>query len=277
MRDTPFLIASPKLSFHNVTQMLLWPDPRPLVERLGTEFFRQAPECAGVYLMRDAQDAVLYVGKARNLRQRLRSYRVANPDWMPRRHLRLLRLVARIELREQADEAAALASEAELLRRLRPHFNRAGTWPGKPWYLFWRVRQAGLELAVKPWKEETAPRQEPDWTAFGPIGSAVIYARAALVRLLWCALQPGNGLERMPEGWFRGQHGESVTISHSGPDGVEEAAERLRKLFAGGAESFAEWIAGRAQKRQHPFELAVLAQDLETVTNFVRRNCPKAS
>ena len=53
--------------------------PQPLVERLGKEFFREDPPVPGVYLMRDATGHVLYVGKAKNLRQRLRSYRVANP------------------------------------------------------------------------------------------------------------------------------------------------------------------------------------------------------
>src|SRR5689334_10755834 len=113
-----------------MSQMLLFPDPRPLVERLGQEFFREAPQCPGVYLMRDSADVVLYVGKARNLRKRLCSYRVANPDRMPRRHLRLVRAVARIELQQCADEHAALARESALLRTLRPKFNRAGTWPG---------------------------------------------------------------------------------------------------------------------------------------------------
>src|SRR5947209_6768386 len=113
-------------------QLLLFPDPRPLVERFGSDFFRQAPECAGVYLMRGAGETVLYVGKAKNLRKRLGSYRVANPDRMPRRRLRLLRAVVKIELQECADESAALAREAELLRTLRPRFNRAGTWPGTP-------------------------------------------------------------------------------------------------------------------------------------------------
>jgi hypothetical protein len=47
---------------------------------------------------------------------------VANPDRLARRHLRLLRLVARIELQECADEAAALAKEAELLLALKPKF-----------------------------------------------------------------------------------------------------------------------------------------------------------
>ena len=39
------------------TQQLLFPDPRPLVERLGRDFFRRLPECPGVYLMRDESDA----------------------------------------------------------------------------------------------------------------------------------------------------------------------------------------------------------------------------
>ena len=48
-------------------QQRFWPDPQPLVERLGREFFRHVPESPGVYLMRGLGDAVLYVGKAKNL------------------------------------------------------------------------------------------------------------------------------------------------------------------------------------------------------------------
>lgn len=130
--------------FMGAAQQLLFPDPRPLVERLGSEFFRELPDCPGVYLMRDAGNAVLYVGKAMNLRKRLRSYRVANPDRLARRHLRLLRSVARIELEPCANEAVALAREAELLLQLRPRFNRAGTWPGKARYFAWRCVEDNL-------------------------------------------------------------------------------------------------------------------------------------
>ena len=124
------------------SQTLLFPDPRPLVERLGEEFFRQLPARPGVYLMRDAVEVVLYVGKAKSLRHRLSRYRVANPDRMGRRHLRLLRQVVRIELQECADEMAALAREAELLRALKPKFNRAGVWPATPRFLVWRSTDA---------------------------------------------------------------------------------------------------------------------------------------
>ncbi len=143
-------------------QQLLFPDPRPLVERLGREFFRELPDCPGVYLMRDAGNAVLYVGKAVNLRKRLGSYRVANPDRLARRHLRLLRSVARIELEPCANEAVALAREAELLRSLRPRFNRAGTWPGKARFLVWRCGEEKARTDDGRWRMEACHEPEHD-------------------------------------------------------------------------------------------------------------------
>src|ERR1044071_3784548 len=129
-------------------QMLLIPDPTPLAERLGQKFFRKAPKRPGVYLMRDAADNVLYVGKAKNLQQRLRHYRTANPDRMPRRHLRMLREVARIELQICPGESAALKHESKLLRSLKPRFNRAGVWPGKTSFIVWRIAREHIELGL---------------------------------------------------------------------------------------------------------------------------------
>ena len=53
--------------------MRLFPAPKPLVERLGVEFFRRVPTAPGVYLMAGERERLLYVGKAQNLRQRLNS------------------------------------------------------------------------------------------------------------------------------------------------------------------------------------------------------------
>jgi len=129
-------------------QLLLIPDPRPLDNQLGHRFFREAPRQPGVYLMRDAADRVLYVSKAKNLRQRLQNYRVANPDRMPRRHLRMAREVARIEFQYCPVELAALMRESKLFRLLKPKFNRAGVWPEKSRFSVWRQVEERLELAV---------------------------------------------------------------------------------------------------------------------------------
>jgi len=72
---------------------------------------------------------VLYVGKTRNLRRRLCCYRVANPERMPRRIIRLLFQVTRIEYDLCPDEQSARYREAMLIALLEPKFNRAGrTW-----------------------------------------------------------------------------------------------------------------------------------------------------
>ena len=74
-----------------------------------------------------------------------------------------MRAVERIDLHECPDETSALAREAELLRRLRPRFNRAGTWPGRPRFLGWRVTEEGLALAVNGETKSEWHSQGPVW------------------------------------------------------------------------------------------------------------------
>lgn len=250
-----------------MAQMLLFADPRPLVERLGADFFRRAPQCPGVYLMRDGTDSVLYVGKAKNLRKRLASYRVANPERLPLRHLRLLRAVERIELRACADEASALAHESALLRTLRPPFNRASTWPGPPRYLAWRLTERTLDLAV-------AEAVDGSWQNHGPLGAGAIHIRASLARVLWCAFHPQAGIAGLPEGWFRGRHAQVSTI-HLRQDCASEHRDcsmHIDKLFAGQPKPFCDWILGRTVSWIHPFDLSVRDADLEAISRFVERS-----
>jgi len=112
------------------TQLWLFPHPKPLVERFGSDFFRQLPARPGVYLFCGPTEGVLCVGKAKNLRKRLGSYRTANPDRLPRRIIRLLHRVTRIEWDECPSEAIASFREEMLIAVLQPRFNAAGkVWP----------------------------------------------------------------------------------------------------------------------------------------------------
>ena len=248
-------------------QQRFWPDSRPLVERLGAAFFRQLPEKPGVYLMHGIADIVLYVGKAKSLRHRLGSYRVANPDRMRRRQLRLLQQVIRIELEECSDEAAALAREAELLRTLKPKFNRAGVWIGPPRFLVWRTVDQSVEMSI-------AKAPVTGWQFFGPCGSGVIYLRAALVRLLWLALNPSLGSHTMPAGWWHGRLGAVVTIDSNS----QEMELALMKLFAGDTEEFIGWIGERTATLDRAYDQETRDADLETVVTLVeaklRRTLP---
>ena len=246
-----------------MTQMLLLPDPRPLVERLGTNFFRTAPDVPGVYLMRDRADTVLYVGKAKNLRKRLASYRVANPDRLRGRHLRLLRAVERIEVLTCASESAALAKESSLLRSLRPRFNRAGTWPGTSRFLAWRMTDQTLDLAL-------LSGLDAGWSTSGPLGHAVHGLRSALARLVWCMLHPDAGCSGLPLGCFEPDRRTIINISHQGAsrDVVEALPRRLEELFAGQVEQFAQWIMACTSHWNHHFNRTVRDADLEVLSQF---------
>jgi excinuclease ABC subunit C len=87
----------------------------------GRAFARSLSTGPGVYLMRDADGKVLYVGKARNLRRRVASY-FNRRDLGPRINL-LVRKVASMEVSLTRTEAEALLLENEWIKAHLPRFN----------------------------------------------------------------------------------------------------------------------------------------------------------
>jgi excinuclease ABC subunit C len=79
------------------------------------------PTKPGVYLHKDAEGNVLYVGKAVNLRNRVRSYFHSNVDSI--KTLRLRRQIADIEVITTDSELEALLLEMTLIKQYRPRFN----------------------------------------------------------------------------------------------------------------------------------------------------------
>ncbi len=82
----------------------------------------QLPESPGVYLFKDAGGTVLYVGKARNLRSRVRSYFLES-RWMDAKTGSLAREIADLETIVVGNEREALALEHNLIKKYRPKFN----------------------------------------------------------------------------------------------------------------------------------------------------------
>jgi predicted GIY-YIG superfamily endonuclease len=217
--------------------------------------------------MKDAHDRVLYVGKAKDLKQRLNHYRLANPDRMPRRHLRMVREVTRIEFQFCTNEAAALRHESRLLRSLRPRFNRAGVWPGKTRFLVWRAVEAKLELSV-------VEVPGPDWCRYGPMNSSACVLHQACCRLLWLAVNPQASITELPAGWRLERLPDAVAL-HCGNE-LDAVLAGLRGFFWDHPASFVAWLGSRLSQRKHSFERAVIAADLEALQNFVRQREQRA-
>src|SRR6516165_10696583 len=86
------------------------------------EKVKQFPTTPGVYLMKDAAGVVLYVGKAKNLRNRAGHYftKAAAEDI---RTADLVKLIADIDFLEADTEVDALLLEARLVKDIQPRFN----------------------------------------------------------------------------------------------------------------------------------------------------------
>lgn len=80
------------------------------------------PDGPGVYLWKDASGKVLYVGKARNLRSRVRSYFLSDHAGSAKNQL-LMRLIADVETIVVASETQSLLLENNLIKEYLPRFN----------------------------------------------------------------------------------------------------------------------------------------------------------
>ena len=87
--------------------------------RVSSEILTSLPDTPGVYLFYGGLGELLYVGKSKNVRTRVRSHFSASEErW-------LCRKVHRVEVRLTAGELGALLLESQLIKELRPFYNVA--------------------------------------------------------------------------------------------------------------------------------------------------------
>jgi predicted GIY-YIG superfamily endonuclease len=112
--------APPDLARKLVAQALVLEDRRDEWRAVGARICERAPQAPGVYVLRDAGGRPVYVGKAVNLKRRLRAH------FAERRWRVLKSEMARIadaEWREVGSELEALLREASLIHELQPPAN----------------------------------------------------------------------------------------------------------------------------------------------------------
>jgi len=130
-----------------VEQLCFFKFQRPLLERFGKEFFRSVPREPGVYLFSGDHGRPLYVGHSRDLRTRLSYYKNAQPEREPRRIVRLVHQVRKIDLECHETLHAAQLRELAMIRHLRPKFNVANTL--SPTYSYFGFRQHGRGFSLR--------------------------------------------------------------------------------------------------------------------------------
>ncbi len=103
----------------------LYPDPVPIhfdAYAFDEVFLSALPELPGVYIMRDREGGVIYVGKAVNLRRRVGSY-FARRSERPKKTQQILDRIWSMEVETVGSELEALLLESKLIALCQPEFN----------------------------------------------------------------------------------------------------------------------------------------------------------
>jgi hypothetical protein len=243
------LTSSPK-------QLKLFHIENPFSVRLGSDFFRSLPAGPGVYFFYGKDCELLYIGQSSDLKARIGSYRHVSPEKNPKRTLRLVHRVVRIEWKECVTPQEAIELESVLLLEHRPPFNRAGVWKGDPWFL--KIEASTDRLNLELVREEGGT---------GPHPPAFRYVLGSLARCIFRLYLPSAPLSSYPHRLFDA----AVPLTLSLPlPGAVEAAEALRAYADGQCESLLSKLEGMplaASESQQEY----WQEELERLKNYAAK------
>lgn len=250
----------------HLEDLLRLPTARGRADYRKIELTDGLPRRPGVYLFRDRNDAIFYVGKAKNLRSRVRSYFYGDT----RRSVeRMLNELARIDHRVCETELEAEVTELRLISAHTPRHNRRSKPTRAPHWV--RVTDEAfprLALARSPSVKAI--------THLGPFGGRA--AATAVVEALWDALplrrctgRPGSrtgpcafaqlGVAACPcDGRLSpADYRQTVERLLAGLDGspeilLEPLAERIVDLARGQRFEEAAWVRDRHRALQRTLE-----------------------
>ena len=216
------------------------------------------PDTPGVYYFVDKGGTVLYVGKAKNLKARVRTY--FNGGDGRRKVGRLVEEVAEVRVTETGSELRALILEAREIKRLLPRYNSAGRDDRASWYIKLDTREP---YPVPERVPENAP--EEGVIHLGPYRSAgsLDFCIEAIGRIFPIRRCEGNAIDGV---CFYGQMGRCAPCAGMGEDEyrlrvVEGVVALLRG--EGGEEHLAALIEERKRLAASlEFEAAARVRDL---------------
>ena len=116
------------------------------------------PELPGCYLMRDSEGTIIYIGKAKHLRNRLRSY--FQTRHTRKRLIQLVSEIASIEVMIVNNEAESLILENNLIKIHKPAFNRA-LKKDNSGYAYLQITDEKLPRVDVLYRDRREPAQRP--------------------------------------------------------------------------------------------------------------------
>lgn len=146
----------------------LFDTPPFLEQRLGAEAFNEIPQSPGIYRFYDEKNTLLYVGKAKNLRRRLFTYKRARAGRTTTKESKLISRIDRFEYDTLESEEEAILRENYWIREHRPEFNHANKHTETYYYI--TIQQSDTSfvfgLAMNPSGQLFTEKKKPLYQNF---------------------------------------------------------------------------------------------------------------
>jgi excinuclease ABC subunit C len=236
--------APPKISESPVTAALL----------------RSVPRSPGVYLMKNGSGKILYVGKARDLRNRLASYRNAEAQCFSKTAV-MLRKAVKVDTILTATEKEALILEASLIKKHRPRYNVILRDDKNYPYIKVTVHEEWPRVFVSRRRDKDGARY------FGPYSSATaMHDTLALIQELFpLRTCKGAHLRQRPRGCLNQQMGRCPAPCRGLADSesYRAAVKNVIAILEGRKRELTGYLENRmlTAARAHEYEKAALLRD----------------
>ena len=223
------------------------------------------PQTPGIYLMRDARGGILYIGKAKSLRKRVRSY-FKVPAAVPKIAI-LMSKVRAIEHIDTPTEVDALLLEAHLIRKQQPRYNQE-LKDDKSFPL--------LKITGEKFPRICVSRQRTDKRAiyYGPYTDAKLLHQAVnLINDLF----PIRKCQLLPKKACLYYHiGQCIApcIKPEVKPEYDRLIDEVKWFLGGGKKSFTEYLSDRMEKasRELRFEDAqFFKEQIDALSKFRRK------
>jgi excinuclease ABC subunit C len=255
-------------------QQRLFDLPNPLPECLGSAFFEAIPTDPGIYKMFDKQDELLYIGKAKNLRRRLFSYRSVRKETASRKTVKLVRMIHRIRYEQTESEEEALLRENELLREHRPPFNHKNTQPETYYYIAVTREETHWQFQLRMHQLEEHQRHHRIYGAFKGHGH-VRRSLGALLRQLWVMIKEIDSSFLFPSVLTRRLTPMNFTlpVDELSDDHRSILWRRVNQYLKGTTQTLLEQMIMRAEERDllEKQISVLLLEDLDRLQKFYER------
>ena len=232
------------------------------------------PRSPGVYMFCGNRDEVLYVGKATNLRQRVRSY-FGQDD--RRRIGPMLREMQQVRHLELADPLSAEIIESRLIARMLPRYNRAGTRADK--YCFVRLDNDSPWPRLAVVKEPSAKGLHLGPLPSRSMATLVVEALQSALPLRRCSTRLGSNHQAVDGATpcSAAQLGVSQCPCAGAADraGYDRAVAAAERVFRGDASVITQQLMGRLAQlaaSQRYEEAAMVRDRLSALLSAVRRH-----